>query len=470
MENSTIESSNWRVLTVKFPDDAHMTIQSIPEAQLPRFSEKVLGRQGLLTVKYKPGTRATIYGFGLPFSNPGHPADGWFNRDEPMVASLTLREFLEQSVFTMVVGRVPGPAHLEKVIKEATLSPFTYPYGRDHMWDVTRYVTPDGPASGTKFALRQSFDDDNSHVAVLTQSVAQDQIWVAHEAAKLFATKVHAYLVPEHEGSAEPASYFAIVAFTDELRAKFELLWKAISKPDARLSLAFHKDMAPIDPPSIEGISEWKKLTQAQWMAKMRNHPASIPVLKDHPVKEGELVFQVRVDRRPGNAVDVKMWPSREVADSRLSQDEHSWHVVSIFFDADLSDARRKVEAACLLLPDASPVNPKACNGDIGFCMELQRDLFRGNGFHRALSAADATWEQDLVNAMASTHVNEDTAIKDAAARIRRIPIVDLFKVPRDYLVALKENILPEDCSRFTEYFSTRPLGLGIITAVSKLL
>lgn len=51
------------------------------------------------------------------------------------------------------------------------------------------------------------------------------------------------------------------------------------------------------------------------------------------------------------------------------------------------------------------------------------------------------------------------------------LPVVNLMKCPdRDFINAVVHEALPEDRDRFREYFSKRPLGLGIITAVSYLL
>lgn len=50
------------------------------------------------------------------------------------------------------------------------------------------------------------------------------------------------------------------------------------------------------------------------------------------------------------------------------------------------------------------------------------------------------------------------------------LPIVNLLScTDQDLVNALVHEALPDDRDRFREYFSKRPLGLGIITAVSCL-
>lgn len=64
---------------------------------------------------------------------------------------------------------------------------------------------------------------------------------------------------------------------------------------------------------------------------------------------------------------------------------------------------------------------------------------------------------------MAATNLNDKPVV-------RPIPVVNLLGTGDDaYVDALVKEVLPADQVRFRQYMINRPLGLGIITAVSRI-
>ena len=91
-----------------------------------------------LQVDLKPGVDVTVEGFGMPFSNRGHPSDDWINKGMPILADLTLLELLRRRTFVFLVNHHPDL--LKSDLDEKFLPPvFAYPYGTEHGFDLERY-------------------------------------------------------------------------------------------------------------------------------------------------------------------------------------------------------------------------------------------------------------------------------------------------------------------------------------------
>ena len=78
-----------------------------------------------------------------------------------------------------------------------------------------------------------SYDDDNSHVAVVTQSVVQDELWLHQAICEIKERKFLAYLV--HCGG---ANYNVVVALSKEFSDTFEAAWRRLAK-DGEVQLEF---------------------------------------------------------------------------------------------------------------------------------------------------------------------------------------------------------------------------------------
>lgn len=250
--------SDTLTITVKFPRGGfEYSVGEVSESLRERLTGEKLAT---LCVSLKPGSKVIIEGYGLPFSNAQVPCHEWLNRDGVISGDTTLLDFLEHREFRLVVPVFPK---ILENLCSASLTlmpePFAYPYGDQHIWDITRYDAMQQDMKGKQFAPALTFDNDNSHVAVLTQSVVQDVMWVARDAADIFATKFRAYFVCfKQDADLElPSRYFAIVPLTKEFRDRYESAWGRLTNKGSSLDLVFHCDMAPIDTPTLHAPKLW---------------------------------------------------------------------------------------------------------------------------------------------------------------------------------------------------------------------
>lgn len=101
--------------------------------------------------------------------------------------------------------------------------------------------------------------------------------------------------------------------------------------------------------------------------------------------------------------------------------------------------------------------------------MAMHRDLVKGTGFFETLRRRQVVLRGGLRGglnyAMASLKIDDGpTQPLPALANVSYLPEAE------DLVQALLEEALPEDRVRFRGYLSSRPLGLGLITAVSRLI
>ena len=428
-------------LTVKFPRCGLQTFVEPVEGELrDRFPNAKKGLS-LVQVFLRDDAQVTVEGFGIPFANPSHTAEGWINKNEPLgnVADrpFTLLDVLKQRSFFFVVSS--PSAIIEKFWAHAELpSPFSYPYGTDHTWDVDRYQAQLAQIRGPQFEPTCSFDDDNAHLTALTQSQVQDVMWLDRAATEIRATKFPVYFVDTGDRD-EGKYYFAIVPLTKEFRDRHDAAWRRLTTAESfRLNL-YDSDTAANPEPS------------AEWDAKIKDQDAAGP---SHPAEKHELVLFVRrplpEQKKRGPDFEVITFSTRSDANEALAQGELGrWNCAALNFDVQLADYKRKVDAVGLFHPDSAPSNAVIRN-QVGFRMKLHRDLLRGTGFYDTLRHEMDSREGDKKKPATS------------------LPIVNLFAAADEgYSMAAMEEALPVDRMRFRKYLQARPLGLGILTAVS---
>jgi hypothetical protein len=91
--------------------------------------------------------------------------------------------------------------------------------------------------------------------------------------------------------------------------------------------------------------------------------------------------------------------------------------------------------------------------------MDLHRAILRCQGFYDWMSKSEPS---DIDEAL------ETTTVEDSPPVLRPLPVENLLEgVDQEYAGAIIEEALPQDRARFRGYLTARPLGLGIITAVS---
>ena len=132
----------------------------------------------------------------------------------------------------------------------------------------------------------------------------------------------------------------------------------------------------------------------------------------------------------------------------------------------DLADLRRRVGTTCAYLPGAVPTHPLPVmttpdvRAEEEDRMDLHRAVLRGKGFYDWMTRPVPAL--DVADAMASLKLDA------APAFVRPLPVVNLLDVgDAEYADALIHEALPDDRVPFRQYLTARPLGIGIITAVS---
>jgi hypothetical protein len=84
----------------------------------------------------------------------------------------------------------------------------------------------------------------------------------------------------------------------------------------------------------------------------------------------------------------------------------------------------------------------------------------RGTGFYNWMTSPSP--KDKLSEAMSATPLEAK-----ASVTFRRLPVVNFLNIDDDkYVDAMIEEALLEDRTRFRQYLSNRPLGLGIVAAV----
>lgn len=220
-----------------------------------------------------------IEGIGMPFANPGHKCESWM-RNGAVFEGKTLLDLLKSGRYTFVVRRPDQPFRFDWDVTR--LPPrFQYPWGTDHYWDEQRYHDLADANKGPQFAPARSFDSDNSHLAVLTQSLAQDIMWVDRAAKEIYSQfRMRVYfvgignVVPSHQ-------YYVLVPLEPEFRTRFEAAWRRLAQ-QGKLELHI------FDEENLEGCPI------ANWVARIVENPQSVDALANHLVGNHELILHVQ--------------------------------------------------------------------------------------------------------------------------------------------------------------------------------
>lgn len=327
-----VESTTLRI-TVKFPRGGFTS-------QASEFTDDLLqkpwcknisaAKKSLLRIDLTESANVSVEGFRKPFSNPGHPSEGWLNRDEPLVSgqvngeSITLPSILAMRSFVFVVSGLDHE-YLQtwwSASIETAEKPFSYPYGWNHSWNIRRYERMLPETRGPKFEASLTFDNDNDHMAAVTQAVAQDVMWIADAAAEIFTTKFSAYFVPTRSDGTIESRHYAIVPLTVDFRARYIKEWKRLTKDDV-LQLAFHKDGSELARPDLEEEEEWHEKALDVWDAKIIRSTYGIDALNGHPTAEDDLVLLVcRGSKSTRKVEEVALFGNRSLANASFKEEK----------------------------------------------------------------------------------------------------------------------------------------------------
>ncbi|CAG9982658.1 unnamed protein product [Clonostachys byssicola] len=409
------------------------------------------------------GHSVTVDGYGNPFSNPEHPCDGWLNQDLPIEQGIVLAEIFKLHQFHVVI--LSEIVDAKKCFGRQLPKAFSYPYGNNHSWQPNTYKDISyGIQRSLPFARALNFGDDDSRLAVLTQSVVQDTLWLALAAAKIFATKFSAYFVPLKKRSETDTTYdtyYAVIQLTGEFRHQYKKEWDQLTNCES-FKLAFLRPTDTFGPPRLSREGSWYKLAKECWDARLVQNAKGQAALVPH-LQQWVPVLLLEI-RRGKSVMQLPTFPDWNTAINFKGKDPQSWSTVSLLFDPQLKECERKVNAVCQFAQDAKPSHDLAANETSAISlerrMELHRALQRGRGFHPSSGSRQSASTDDVIASMGQLEIDENHATGPL------IPVVNLLNgVKPKYLEALLQKFLENDRGRIREYLRNRPLGFGVITA-----
>ncbi|RNJ60102.1 hypothetical protein D7B24_000299 [Verticillium nonalfalfae] len=435
-KSGAVVPTNRHVIVVKFPR-GHFTYTvqpSLPEV-LACFPGSTASKLCQVSVQFTDNAQATIHGYGVPFTNVSNTTvEGWINRHESFINGMTLPEFLHQTRFSFTVAAAVNDVQAMMDIDKLP-PPFEYPYGTDHEWHRERYEEQSRNLKGEKaYISSRFFKDDNSHLTAMTQSVVQDVIWLDQAAEEISRTPGPVYFVP-FDSSINPAyekKFYIIVPLTQEFRDAYASAWRRLAK-NLTLKVVLFRHTDDKDP--------------AIWNCEIIVAPQRISILTDHPTALHEVVLKTR---RPNS--------------SEKGDDDYN-NIAALRFDSGLTDYKRKVVGLKAFEPMAESTNPVVSGSkeEAADKMSLHRAVMRGTGFWDWMRGIDPA--TNITSGLAATPPK-----RQPLPKLRELPVVDFVDIDDvDYVNALLHEALPTDRVRFKGYLSHRPLGLGMMTAVSQL-
>jgi hypothetical protein len=206
----------------------------------------------------------------MPFANPDHECDGWL-KNAPITEDKTLLDVIKSTTYYFIVARPEKPLRVDWDTARLP-PPFQYPWGTEHYWDEDRFSLLAEATKGPQFPAARSFDSDNSHLAVLTNSLAQDILWVEQAAQEIYSQfRLRVYFVAI--GNEVPIEqYYVVVRLQPEFRHRFEASW-------TRLAGQGTLELHVWDEVDLDGEPA------ALWVARIVDNPGSVDALSKHLVK-----------------------------------------------------------------------------------------------------------------------------------------------------------------------------------------
>lgn len=255
--------------------------------------------------------RPTVKGFGMPFANRGHPSEQFLNHDAS-INGHTLVSILERDSFQFIVAVPDEP--LERQWTQKLAGPFRYPYGEVHFWDEGLYAELLPATKGPQFARAWTFDNDNEHLAALTQSQVQDIMWVHDAAVEIAATSLRAYFVPTRGGPVEECNFFyVVVPLGKEFMDKYEETWRRLTSSGLLTLNVWDHEAHEDDELAVP------------WIARIQEVSRGIDVLDCHPSDVNDLILHVRRPRKEDmkrDDIPVKVFTDRRAANMALQKDK----------------------------------------------------------------------------------------------------------------------------------------------------
>ncbi|KAM0325795.1 hypothetical protein ACHAQA_007097 [Verticillium albo-atrum] len=277
----------------------------------PKATEKGIA---ILTLRLKEGANSVVTGFGMPYANLSDPElEQWVNHDGPIVDDMSLLDLVQAREFTLLVNKTP--VHVTECVKEEKMPPpFNIPYGSDHTYNEDLYEVQQVECKGkTQFLPSYSHNNDNDHMAIVSQAEVQDIYWVEQKVVALRKDKAPVYFIPrDPEAPLEDIKRFYVIMPRDKAFWTRNLdAWRRLYK-DTDLQLCLFYDKA-------------EELSSGIWRCKLVTHPNSIEELATlHPTTDDDLVFEAyrpqADDITYGPDYRVKAYANRTEAESMREQ------------------------------------------------------------------------------------------------------------------------------------------------------
>ncbi|KAF5530981.1 hypothetical protein FMEXI_13221 [Fusarium mexicanum] len=255
-------------------------------------------------------TAVSVNRFGIPYSNPCHPAEDWLRSPDtsPVLGGLSFLDIFQQRHFCFLAAKIDTAMMSNWSV--ASLAPrFDYGYGSDQSWDLERYMKQLHEIKGHRFQTAWSFETDASHVTALTQSIVQDFMWIQKWCLDMTTKTGSAYFV-KHPASRQSKRWLAIVKMEPGL-------WKQPAWSQAcingTMKLVVHPGPDEIPDSWTEDLSE-------RWSARICHDPDEVRLLKRHPLTEKDFVIRVIEPVQP--QLGLKKFDSREEADAAYETDQ----------------------------------------------------------------------------------------------------------------------------------------------------
>ncbi|KAF4969787.1 hypothetical protein FSARC_3064 [Fusarium sarcochroum] len=425
---------NFRRIKVKFPrEQIEITYRAAIEDDAAK-CPKIKGAKTMSWVDIiLKGSHVTVEGFAVPHANPGHSSEKWLRSpaSAPVFGDKTLLDFIQQKQFTFLVDQ-PDATMTSRWSVDSLTPKFSYGYGTNHFWDISKYLEPFHQIKGHQFLPAWGYDNDDSHVTAVTQSQIQDVIWLYQDCLEMALERRSAYFVLKPATLGQSTRYYAVVKIGQDFWDRFNTAWARLST-DYPLQLIIH-----------DGLNDQPEA----WKARVLDYPKSIDTMSPHPLNSNDLVLEVMEPTTP-----------RATPKNR----------VSLEWDLQLHEVKRKVEAVCNFLPSAAP-SSLVCGQNAEdslpgsdyekLVMSLHRDVMRGQGFWKTM-VAQADSVAQLESGMSQSSLDN----QGKRMRLETLPLIDLLDGPNaEWVDALMMEALEPDRKRFRRYLSERPLGLGLIT------
>ncbi|RBA17465.1 hypothetical protein FPRO05_02189 [Fusarium proliferatum] len=302
-------SNTWE-LTVKFPrDDININYRAASDEETARYPA---GKKHMTWVDVFLGNNApvSVQGFGMPYSNPGHPAEDWlrYTASTTVIGGLSLLDIIQQRHFSFLAAQ-PEKTMMARWSVASLAPKFNYGYGIDQSWNMERYMKQLHDVKGHRFQTTWNFGTDASHVTALTQSIVQDFMWIQKYCLDMTTEMGSAYFV-KHPASRKSGRWLVIVKMDQDF-------WKHTEWSQA----CIHGTMKlVVHPGSDELPKSWTEDLSERYSARICHDHDEVRLLNRHRLTEND--FVIRVIEPLHTQLGIKEFESREEANVAYDTDK----------------------------------------------------------------------------------------------------------------------------------------------------